>query len=141
MKREHDVAALEVLLRVKVQRATHSPPPTVLAVDIPDVVNVRSDALYGDLLQMDNWIIAHLVLEVGENHLSLAGCRFHGPCLLHFTISTVAIMLLRQDDTSQDEEGTAPANCSWKQQNRSSSSCKMRTRTKYPLILSVHAAV
>jgi hypothetical protein len=77
-------------------------------VDIPDVVNVRSDALYGDLLQVDEWIVAHLVLEVGENHLALARCRFHSSCLLHLMIPAVKMLRPRQEDISQDEEGNGP---------------------------------
>jgi hypothetical protein len=62
-------------------------------MNIPDVVNVRSDALYGDLLQVDNWVVTYLTLEECENFLSLARCRFHRPGLLHLMIPTVETLL------------------------------------------------
>ena len=141
MKREHHVAALEVLLRVGVQRAAHRPPPAVLAVDIPNVVNVRSDSLYGDLLQVDDWIIAHLVLEVGENHLSLARCRFHSPCLLHLIISAVEMLLPYQDDISQNEEGDGPGELFQETAESLVVQLQDAHENYVPLILSVNAAV
>lgn len=45
--------------------------------------DVGTDLLYGDLLKVDNWIVAHLYLEVGENGLSLLCGRLHVLMMTH----------------------------------------------------------
>lgn len=77
VERQHDIPALEIRLRIEIQRIGNRPPATVLAANVPDVVNVGSDTLDGDLFQVDHQVVAHLVLEVGENCVALVTCRPH----------------------------------------------------------------
>ncbi len=91
MEGEHDVAALEVLLGVQVQRVAHRPPPATAAVDVPDVVDDRADSLNSNLLQVHHRVIVELGLEVGKDRVALARRGLHRRVCLSLSLLIRAV--------------------------------------------------